>query len=86
MLLTGWLAFLNGGFFEEIIWLANPLYFLAFIAFFNGNNSSRSISYSLIATILALSFTTWNKVLENSLHEKTIEILNSGYWLWLSSI
>jgi hypothetical protein len=84
-LFMGMLAILGGGMLEWIIWLANPLYFFGIITFFYGRKLS--IKASFAATALAFSFTTWKEILvsENGRTAK-IESLNSGYWLWLSSL
>lgn len=84
LFLMGGLSILGGGLWEWLIWLANPIYFLAVIFFLKSNKTSRIASIS--ATILALSFTTWNEILvaENG-RTATIKSLNSGYWLWLLS-
>lgn len=81
----GGLAILGGGLLEWIIWLANPLYFLAIIFLFKSNKTS--IKFSVAATILALSFTTWKEILaaENG-RTATVESLNLGYWLWVLSL
>lgn len=85
LLFMGGLAILGGGFFEWIIWLANPLYFLGLILFFNSNSMSKKVSIG--ATILALSFSTWNKILAaESGRTATIQNLNLGYWLWTISL
>ena len=85
LLLMGGLAILGGGLLEWLIWLANPLYFLAIIFLFKSNKTSKKVS--IAATILALSFTTWKEILaaENG-RTATIESLNLGYWLWVLSL
>ena len=85
LLFMGGLAILGGGLLEWFIWLANPLYILALIFFFKSNKTSKK--FSITATILALSFTTWKEVLaaENG-RTATIESLNLGYWLWVLSL
>ena len=85
LLLMGGLAILGGGLLEFVIWLANPLYFLAIIFLLKSNKTS--IKFSIAATILALSFTTWKEILaaENG-RKATIENLNLGYWLWVLSL
>ena len=85
LLFMGGLAILGGGLLEWFIWLANPLYVLALIFFFKSNKTSRVVS--IVATFLALSFTTWKDILaaENG-RTATIESLNLGYWLWVLSL
>ncbi|MBL0065623.1 MAG: hypothetical protein IPP38_11555 [Bacteroidetes bacterium] len=81
----GGLAILGGGLLEWLIWLANPVYIFALIFFYKSNKTSKLVS--IIATILALSFTTWKEILaaENG-RTATIESLNLGYWLWVLSL
>jgi uncharacterized membrane protein len=81
----GGIAILGSGLLEWFIWLANPLYVLALIFFFKSNKTSRVVS--IVATFLALSFTTWKEILaaENG-RTATIESLNLGYWLWVLSL
>ena len=85
LLFMGGLAILGGGLLEWFIWLANPLYVLALIFFFKSNKTSRVVS--IVATFLALSFTTWKDILaaENG-RTATIESLNLSYWLWFLSL
>ena len=85
LLFMGGLAILGGGLLEWFIWLANPLYILALIFFFKSNKTSRMVS--IVATFLALSFTTWKEILaaENG-RTATIESLSLGYWLWVLSL
>ncbi len=84
-LLFGGLTVLNGDFFEWLIWLANPLYFLALNLFFNSKKASEKVSVT--ATMLALTFTTWNDInTSDNCNLATILSLNSGYWFWLLSI
>ena len=85
LLFMGGLAILGGGLLEWFIWLANPLYVLALIFFFKSNKTSRVVS--IVATFLALFFTTWKEILaaENG-RTATIESLNLGYWLWVLSL
>lgn len=50
-------------------------------------NKKKSIYYSALATIIALSFTTWKEILaaEDGRVAK-IETLNIGYWLWVIAL
>lgn len=85
LLIVGGLVVLGGGLLEWFIWLANPLYFLGLVFFYT--NDRKDIYFLISASILSLSFTTWNKILASeSGHLASIESLNSGYWLWLISI
>lgn len=85
LLFMGGLAVLGGGLLEWLIWLANPLYFIALFFFYKSNKSSKI--YSIAATTLALSFSNWKVILaaENG-REATIHHLNLGYWLWVLSM
>lgn len=80
----GFLTFVMGGiylFLEPslstllifLIWLANPILFLAWIYI---KRPKRSYSLSLISSLLSLSFIFWNY------DDKT---LGPGYFIWLSS-
>jgi hypothetical protein len=85
LLIMGGLAILGGGFLEWLIWFANPLYFIGLLLFYRSNKVSSS--FSILATILALSFTAWEQILASeSGRSGTIESLNAGYWLWTLSL
>ncbi|MFB9077616.1 hypothetical protein ACFFLS_01100 [Flavobacterium procerum] len=81
----GAIAFMGGGLFEEIIWLANPLCLCAIIYFWK--NDPRAISLSLLASALAVSFSFWSEILgaESGAMAKIISF-ELGYYLWISSI
>jgi hypothetical protein len=85
LLFMGGLAILGGGFLEWLVWFANPLYFIGLLLFYRSNKTSSS--FSLLATILALSFTAWDEILaaENG-RLAAIVSLNIGYWLWIGSL
>ena len=78
-------AFIGGGLLEQIIWLANPLSLFAIIYLFKDNR--KTIILSLIASVLAVSFSFWSEILgaESGSMAKIVS-LESGYYLWLSSI
>lgn len=81
----GGLSILGGGLFEWIIWLANPLYFLSVITFFNKKGQAKVLS--LVSTIVALSFLGWKKILvSESGRLGEIDSLDLGYWLWTLSL
>ncbi len=85
VLLVGAFIVLGGGLLEWIIWFANPLYFFGIISFFKGRKISMAVS--ILATLLALSFTTWTKVLVcESGREAEIENLDLGYWFWVAGL
>ncbi|GAA3753433.1 hypothetical protein GCM10022422_44130 [Flavobacterium ginsengisoli] len=83
--LIGAIAFLGGGLFEEIIWLANPLCLLAIIYFLK--NNEKAVLLSLIASGLAISFAFWSEILgaESGALAKIVSF-GLGYYLWASSI
>jgi hypothetical protein len=70
---------------EWLIWLANPIYFTASILLLC--HKKISVYFSISATLIALSFSTWKELLvsENG-RQAEIASLNSGYFLWLSSM
>jgi hypothetical protein len=78
-------AFIGGGLLEQIIWLANPLCFFAIR--FLIKNDDRAITLSVIALVLAISFSFWNEILgaESGAMAKIIS-LELGYYLWVLSI
>jgi hypothetical protein len=81
----GSIAFLGGGLFEQIIWLANPLCLLAIR--FMIKDDKRAVLLSLIASALAISFYFWTEILsaESGAMAKIISF-EVGYYLWVSSI
>ena len=83
--LIGAIAFLGGGLFEEIIWLANPLCLLAIIYFLK--NNEKAVLLSLIASGLTISFAFWSEILgaESGAMAKIVSF-GLGYYLWASSI
>jgi len=78
-------AFIGGGLLEQIIWLANPLSLFAIIYLLKDNR--KTIILSLIASVLAISFSFWSEILgaESGSMAKIVS-LELGYYLWLSSI
>ncbi len=84
-LFIGGTVILGGGLLEWLIWLANPLYFLGIYHFFRQNKKAKLFSIS--ASIIALSFSTWNEILvSESGRMGKIDNLNIGYWLWVLSL
>lgn len=83
--LGGGFAFIGGGFFEGIIWLANPLCFIAVKNW--KKDSEKAFWFAVIASALAISFSFWKELLgaESGAMAKIIS-LQLGYYLWLSSI
>lgn len=83
--LIGGISIIGGAGKEWLVWLANPIYFLAIILFVLKN---RMASYfSLVAIALAFWFSQWKEIIANE-GGATIPIhqLDTGYWLWLGSI
>jgi hypothetical protein len=85
LLFMGGLAILGGGLLEWLVWLANPFYFIGLLLFYRSNKTSSS--FSLLATIIALSFVAWDEILaaENG-RVATIVSLEFGFWLWTASL
>ncbi|MBS1731704.1 MAG: hypothetical protein JST02_00270 [Bacteroidetes bacterium] len=81
-LLVGWLAMLSGG--ATIAWLANPFLILSWILLIR--NKKFAWLFSLIALLFAISFLTFQTVIENEAgHYNPIKKVGLGYWLWFSS-
>lgn len=84
-IMLGSIAILGGAFFEWMVWLANPLYFISIILFLKGNIKSKKLS--VFAAVLSLSFALWTNILaSDSGKEAQIASKNSGYVLWMLSI
>jgi hypothetical protein len=85
LFLSGGIGILGGGVLEGLIWLANPLYFLAIFLTFR--KSKFAIVPCAIGAMLAYSFGTWEEILvaENG-RNATITSLGNGYMLWLWSL
>lgn len=82
--LFGSISFLGGGLFEWFIWLANPIYFIALLLLLK--QKRLSIIFSILATVIAFSFATWNELLvSESGRMAKIESLGMGYVFWLLS-
>jgi hypothetical protein len=85
VLLMGGTVVLGGGLLEWLIWLANPLYFVSIYLLIKGNSKAKATS--IIATFVALSFSTWDNILvSTSGRTGKIDTLGTGYWLWVSSL
>ena len=80
----GSISFVGGGLFEWLIWLANPIYFIALLLLLK--QKRLSIIFSILATVIAFSFATWNELLvSESGRMAKIESLGMGYVFWLLS-
>ena len=83
--LIGSTAILGGGTFEEIVWLANPLYFAAMLFYFKRKKDA--LGLSMAAVILAGSFSFWQNILTSeSGSTGPISHLKFGYWLWVIAL
>jgi hypothetical protein len=67
-----------------LTWLANPAILVSWLKF--NKNLKQSLIASLAATLIALSFLLFNKIVDNEggTYSKIISY-KSGYWLWLLS-
>jgi len=83
--IIGGIAIAGGGTMEFLVWLANPLYFIAL--FLSFKNKRISIFFIIIANILAISFSRWKEILisESGSTGKIISFC-SGYYLWIASM
>ncbi len=83
--IIGGIAILGGGTSEFLVWLANPLYFIALFLLFK--NKKGSIFFIIIANLLAISFSRWKEILisESGSTGKIISFC-SGYYLWVASM
>ncbi len=84
-LLIGGIGLFGGGTEEFLVWLANPFYFIALFLF--AKNKKVSILFILIASLLAISFSSWEEILisESGSNGKIVSF-SSGYYLWVTSI
>lgn len=84
LFLLGWMGILGGNGIATIIWMANPIYFIAMYNMIKGKPVG--IILSFVATLLAFSFSQLDGMLtsESGQYSK-ITSLELGYMLWLSS-
>ena len=83
--LNGGLAILGGAFNEWLIWLANPIFFIAIYQLTQDRKNSRYLS--LLAVIIGLIYTQFGEILANEGGRKVpIISLELGYWLWITSM
>jgi uncharacterized membrane protein (UPF0136 family) len=61
LFLLGWMSFLGGAFIPFILWLANPLYFVAI--FLTIKNKSVGLYFALAATLLAFIFSQLHTIM-----------------------
>jgi hypothetical protein len=82
VLISGPLGLVLGG--AILTWLATPLLAAAWVRFHK--NAKQSLLFSLSATIIALSFLLFNKIINDEAgNYSKIVSYKVGYWLWLSS-
>ena len=82
--LSGGFAVLGGAFYEWLIWLANPIFFVAIYLFVKDKKKSKNLS--LLAVLIGLIFTQWQEILVNEGGTKIpIVSLDVGYWMWILS-
>ena len=81
--LLGWLNFDLIG----LIWLANPLFLISLLFFFFSKKKKSALIFSIVATILAISFLGIDEIYKNEAgHTGQITEYLLGYWLWLLAI
>ncbi len=86
LLMVGGISFLGGGIFEFFIWSANIWFFVAIICLFF-KKFVASIIMGIIVLSISGSFIFWKTVLvSESGREANIYSLETGYFLWLTSI
>ncbi len=82
-LLLGWMNFDLIG----LIWLANPLFLFSLLIYFFSKKKRFAFIFSLLATILAISFLGIDEIYKNEAGQKgQITEYLLGYWLWLSAM
>jgi hypothetical protein len=83
--LMGSIALLGGGNFEWLIWLANPLCFIAILCLMFDKKSA--LYFASVSIVLSLSFLSSNTILaaESGARGEILSV-KSGYYIWLSSI
>lgn len=81
-LIMGPIGMVFGG--ATLTWLANPLLFISWKL--HSKNYKLSLILSALATLLALSFLCFNKIIADEAgNYKEIISYGLGYWLWVSS-
>tara|TARA_R110002012_G_scaffold320392_1_gene543860 strand:- start:15 stop:497 length:483 start_codon:yes stop_codon:yes gene_type:complete len=82
--LSGGFGVFGGAFYEWLIWLANPIFFIAIYLFLKDKKKSKILSF--LAVTIGLIFTQWKEILANEGGTKIpIVSLDIGYWLWIIS-
>jgi hypothetical protein len=76
------LGFLYGG--AAMTWFANPILAASWIL--SKRNPLLSLTGSLLATLISLSFLLFHNIIDNEAgHYNTIISYKLGYWLWVAS-
>lgn len=84
LFLLGWMSFLGGAFIPFILWLANPLYFIA--VFLTMKNKPSGLYTSIAATTLAFIFSQLDTIMTSeSGSSSTITSRGLGFKLWFTS-
>ena len=84
LFLLGWMSFLGGAFIPFILWLANPLYFIA--VFLIMKKKPSGLYASIAATTLALIFSQLDSIMTSeSGSSSTITYRGLGFKLWFAS-
>jgi hypothetical protein len=82
VLLFGWLGLFGGG--ANLTWTANPLLIITWILF--SKRHRLSLFFSILATLISLSFLGFNQIQEGESGGSTAIIkIGPGYWFWFSS-
>src|SRR5690606_4454386 len=85
LFLLGWMSFLGGAIIPFILWLANPLYFVAI--FLTIRNKSLGLYFALAATLLAFIFSQLHTIMTSE--SGSFSVITSrglGFKLWFISI
>ena len=83
--LFGWSGVLGGNAIASLIWLANPVYFLAIILLLR--QKPAGFYLSIIAALIALSFSLLDSIIASeSGSSAKITSLENGYYLWVASM
>jgi len=78
--------FFGGGFQEGLIWLANPFYFIGLFLLYRMKKNAAILSLFISCILALFLFTFENLTMTRSGRIAQIIELNSGYFIWLTSI
>lgn len=83
LLITGWMGLVDG----KIAWFANPALLKGWRTAKEDARRIESLSFSLVALALALSFLLHDEIIvDEGGSKRAILSYCAGYWLWVSSI